>query len=118
MQFRPFGTNFSSKNIKFPVTDQFNLKHVDCDEVAKIVTSMPANKSPGIDKILVRAIKDSLLATPLVITYLINASFSRGIFPLSWKLDEVSSILKGVRWMTPNFTFPSQPTTGLRLFLI
>ena len=59
----------------FPVIDQFNFMHVDCDEVAQIVRSMPASKSPGIDNIPVRVIKDSLSTT-----------FTRGIFPRSWKL--------------------------------
>ena len=45
----------------FPVTDQFNFMHVDCNEVAQIVRSMPANQeSSGIDTIPVRVIKDSL----------------------------------------------------------
>ena len=86
----------------FPVTDQFNFKHVDCDEVAKIVRSMPANNSPGIDKILVRAMKDSLP----VITSLINGSFSHGIFPRSWKLAEVSPILKHGNHEEPNNNRP------------
>ena len=41
----------------FPVTDQFNFMHVDCDEVAQIVRSMPASKSPRIDNIPVRVIR-------------------------------------------------------------
>ena len=53
---------------------------------------MAANTSSGIEKILVRAIKDSLHVTLPVITSLINASFNRGIFPRSWKLAVVSSI--------------------------
>ena len=68
--------------------------HVDCDEVAQIVRSMPASKSPGIDNIPVRVMKDSLSATLPVITSLINVSFTRGIFPRSWKLAVVSPILK------------------------
>ena len=69
-----------SDPIIFPVTDQFNFMHVDCDEVAQIVRSMPASKSPGINNIPVRVIKDSLSATLPVITSLINACFTR-IFP-------------------------------------
>ena len=76
------------------VTDQFNFMLVDYDEVAQIVRSMPASKSSGIDNIPVRVIKDSLSATLPVITSLINASFTRGIFPRSWKLAVVSPILK------------------------
>ena len=50
---------------------------------------MPANKSSGIEKLPVLAIKDSLPATLPMITALINAFFTRGIFPRSWKLAEV-----------------------------
>ena len=89
-----------------PVTDQFNFKHEDCDEVAQIVKSMPANKSSGIDKIPVRVIKDSLPATLSVITSLINASFTRGIFPRSWKLALVSPILKDGNHEEPNNNRP------------
>lgn len=90
----------------FPVADQFNFMHVDCDEVAQIVRSMPANKSPGIDNIPVRVIKDSLSATLLVITSLINASLTRGIFPQSWKLAVVSPILKDGNHEEPNNNRP------------
>ena len=50
---------------------------------------MPANKSSGIEKIPVRTIKDSLPTTLAMITALIDASFTREIFPRSWKLAEV-----------------------------
>ena len=60
----------------FPVTDQFNFTHVDCDEVAQIVKALPANKSSGIDEIPVRVINDIIPATLLVITSLTNASFT------------------------------------------
>ena len=90
----------------FPVTDQFNFMHLDCDEVAQIVRSMPASKSPGIDNIPVRVIKDSLSATLPVITSLINASFTCGIFPRSWKLAVVSPILKDGNHEEPNNNRP------------
>ena len=90
----------------FPVTDQFNFKHIDCDEVAQIVSSMPANKSSGINKMLVRVIKDSLPATLPVITFLINASFTRGNFLRSWKLAVMSPILKDGNHEEPNNNRP------------
>ena len=65
----------------FAVSDQFNFKHVDCDEVAQIIRSMPANKSSGMAKYPVHTIKDSLPAIILVITSLISASFTHGISP-------------------------------------
>ena len=67
---------------------------------------MPASKSPGIDNIPVRAIKDSLSATLPVITSLINASFTRGIFPRSWNLAVVSPILKDGNHEEPNNNRP------------
>lgn len=48
----------------FPVTGPFNLKHVDCVEVAKTVRSMLANNFSGIDNIPLRAMIDSLNAQP------------------------------------------------------
>ncbi|PFX18846.1 putative RNA-directed DNA polymerase from transposon BS [Stylophora pistillata] len=89
-----------------PVTDQFNFKHVDCDEVAQIVRSMPPNKSSGIDNIPVRVIKDSLPAILSVLSSLINASFSRGKFPRSWKLSVVSPIPKEGNHEEPNNNRP------------
>ena len=67
---------------------------------------MPANKSSGIDKIRVRAIKDSLPATLPVITSLINASFTCGSFPQSWKLAVVWPILKDGNHEDPNNNRP------------
>lgn len=52
----------------FPLTDQFNFKHVDLDEVAKIVRPMPANNFSETDN----AMKGSL-----------------PVFPCSWKLAEL-----------------------------
>ena len=98
-------TVFDPRRI-FPVTDPFNFMHVDCDEEAQIVRSMPASKSPRIDNIPVRVIKDSLSATLPVITSLINASFTSGIFPRSWKLAVVSPIIKDGNHEEPNNNRP------------
>ena len=54
------------------MTDQFKFSRVVCDEVARIVRSIPANKSSVFDKIPVRVIKDSIPATLTVITSLID----------------------------------------------
>lgn len=51
----------------FPLTGQFNFKHLDCDEVVKIDRPMPANYLSEIDN----AMKGSL------------------VFPRSWKLAEL-----------------------------
>ena len=39
---------------------QFNLKPVTCEEVRRVVTSLPLNKSPGPDKVSARILKDCL----------------------------------------------------------
>ena len=70
------------------------FKPVECYEVASVVRSKPSNKSPRIDKIPVRVIKDSLSVVLPSLTSIINTSFAAGIFPCSWKMAEVSPILK------------------------
>ena len=42
--------------------DSDNFKTVECSQVAQVVRSMSLNKSPGIDKLPTRVIKDSLPA--------------------------------------------------------
>ena len=90
----------------FPMTDQFNFMHLDCDDVAQIVRSMPANTSSGINNIPLCVIKHSLPATLPVITSLINVSFIHGIFPRSWKLAVMLPILKYGNYKEPNNNRP------------
>ena len=46
---------------------------------------MPTNRSPGIDKITMRVIKDSLPAILPMITSIFNASLTSGVFSSAWK---------------------------------
>ena len=55
---------------------------------------MPTNKSPGIDKITMRVIKDSLPAILPTITSIFNASLTSGVFPSAWKMAEITPIPK------------------------
>ena len=55
---------------------------------------MPTNKSPGIDKILMRVIKDSLPAILPTITSIFNATLTSGVFPSAWKMAEITPIPK------------------------
>ena len=55
---------------------------------------MSTNKAPGIDKVPIRVIKDSLPAILPSITSIINASFKLSTFPSCWKIAEVTPILK------------------------
>jgi hypothetical protein len=53
---------------------------------------MPTNKSPGIDKIPMRVIQDSLPAILPTITSIFNASLTSGVFPSGWKMAEITPI--------------------------
>ena len=55
---------------------------------------MPTNKAPGIDKIPMRVVKDSLPVILPSLSSIINTSFVKGTFPLLWKMAEVTPILK------------------------
>jgi hypothetical protein len=67
---------------------------VDCEEIREIVSSMPTNKSPGIDQISMRVIKNSLPAILPTITSIINTSLVSGIFPRDWKMAVMTPIPK------------------------
>ena len=67
---------------------------------------MPTNKACGIDKILMRLMKDSLLAIPLTLTSIINPSFVTGTFPLRWKTAQVTPIPKADNREKPNNNRP------------
>ena len=43
-------------------SQQFSFRPVNCDEVQKVITLMPSDKAPGIDKISIWVIKHSLPA--------------------------------------------------------
>ena len=60
----------------------------------KIVKAMPSNKAPGTDKVTTGVLKTSLPVTLPIITNLINHSFHLITFAESWKLAEVTPLLK------------------------
>ena len=78
----------------YPLSEQFTFNAVKCEQVQKIVTSMASGKAPGIDKILIRVIKDCLLAILPLLTSIIKATFEFDTFPLAWKTAEVTLIPK------------------------
>ena len=65
-----------------------------CKQVERVISAMSTNKPPGIDKVPIRVIKDSLPAIPPSITSIINATFQLSTFPSCWKIAEVTPILK------------------------
>jgi hypothetical protein len=78
----------------YPEQKQFSFRSVNCDEVEKVINSMPTGKAPGNDKITVRVLKNCLSSILPTLTSLINNSFTTGTFPTIWKMSEVIPILK------------------------
>ena len=78
----------------YPLSEQFSLHPVECKQVEQIVTSMPSNKAPGLDKVSVRVIKDCLPTILPSITHIINSSLGNGTFPSVWKKAVVTPIPK------------------------
>ena len=74
---------------------QFFFKTVECKQIEDIIHFMATNKTPRIDKISDRVIKDSLSVISPTITSIINASFVSGTFPRVWKMAEITPIPKG-----------------------
>ena len=74
--------------------EQFMLNAIERKEIGCIVTPIPSNKVPGIDKIPIRVIKDCLTPILPAITSIVNASFATCTFPSEWKTAEVTPIPK------------------------
>ena len=72
----------------------FSLHATDCKHLKVIITSMASNKAPGIDRIPIRVIKDSLGSILPVLAAVKNTSIASNMFPTQWKLAEVSPIPK------------------------
>ena len=75
-------------------SEQFVLQTVESKQVHDIINSMPTNKSPGIDKISMQVVKDSLPAILPMITSIFNASLTSSVFPSAWKMAEITPIPK------------------------
>ena len=74
--------DFSSENgIDTTSMELFNLRTVSLEEVHRIVTSLPMNKSPGPDKISVCVLKDCLPVILGPLTDIINCSILTSTFP-------------------------------------
>ena len=87
-------------------SQQFPFRPVNCDEVQNVITSMPSDKAPGIDKISIRVIKHSLPAILPSMTSIINESLASNTFPIEWKTAEVIPVLKESDHEKPNIYRP------------
>ena len=84
----------------------FEFQPVTEEEVGKIIRSLPSTKTPGLDKVTARVLKDSLPMTLSAITNLVNTSFSSSTFAQVWKSAEVIPILKSGDSDEPSNTRP------------
>ena len=73
---------------------QAELNTVESKQIEGIVASIVSNKSPGIDKIPIRVIKDWLAPILRTITSIVNCSIETCTFPSEWKIAEVIPIPK------------------------
>ena len=79
----------SNSSVADSATSTFSFQPVSCNEVKRIILTMPSNKSPGFDKVSMKVIRDSL---PVVLGPL--CSFITSTFPDEWKNAEVIFLLK------------------------
>ena len=80
--------------LTIPTSELFNFRAVTCEDVQRIISSLPLNKSPGVDKLNARIFKDSLPVILGPLTDIINSSLSTCSFPRAGKEVEVVPILK------------------------
>ena len=100
--YKPNEPPFSPRT--YPPSDQFSFRAVECQKLEATV-KFPV-KSPGIDKIPIRVIKDSLPAILPSITSIINTSQLTSSFPNVWKIAQVTPILQSGDHETPNNNRP------------
>ena len=91
---------------QYALSDQFTLSTIDYKQIERIITSMPSNKAPGIDKIPIRVIKDCLNPIVHTITSIVNESFLTCVFLSKWKTAEVTPIPKDSDHEQPNNNRP------------
>lgn len=72
----------------------FHFHAVSDKDVESTVGGFASNKASGYDKVSVRVLKDSLPAILPAITTIMNNSFNTETFARSWKIAEVTPVLK------------------------
>ena len=90
--FPPFTEHLNTTNAGESLT--FSFEPVSCETIGNIISAMPKNKAPGLDKITLNFIIDCLPNIIQPITDIINSSLTQGIFPKAWKIAEIIPIPK------------------------
>ena len=88
-----------------PIPDEcpeiFQFHAVSDKDVESVIRGFASNKAPGYDKVSVRVLKDSLPAILPAITTIMNNSFNTKTFARSWKIAEVTPVLKSGDYEEP-----------------
>ena len=74
--------------------DMFEFRTVTSGEVRRIIVDSPSNKAPGVDKINIQFIKDSLELVLDPIADIVNSSLMSSTYPSVWKMAEVIPLHK------------------------
>ena len=77
-----------------PSYDMFEFRTVTSGDVRRIIVDNVSNKAPGVDKINIQFIKDSLEVILDTITDIVNSSLMSSTYPSVWKMAEVISLHK------------------------
>ena len=75
-------------------SEQFEFKSITQLDLETCIGKMPANKSPGADKIPIKVFQDCLSNISSPLTDIINQSFQTSVFPEDWKYAVVVPHLK------------------------
>ena len=72
----------------------FDDFHIESDELLKLLREIDITKSSAIDNISSRVMKDALIILIDQFKYILNLSFTSGIFPSSWKIAQITPLPK------------------------
>ena len=76
------------------MSTSFEFQTITYDELKKVVENLKTNKSPGLDNISIKLIKEAGDSIIPSLNHLFNLSLSSVIFPEDWKVAKVTSIYK------------------------
>lgn len=93
-----FDSNLGNSNVSNLLTN--------FDEVKGIIFRLKNNKSPGIDRVSNRAIKNLPSSGIIQLVLIINAIIRFAYFPTEWKISKIISIPKPGKTLTPENTRP------------
>ena len=74
--------------------DVFEFQPITASYVSQLIDELLLNKSPGIDKIPAKVVKDCKIHIVDQLANLINCSLQKCTFPSAWKLAEVIPLMK------------------------